>query len=89
MKILRIQVQTVADALSWVSQQEESNNYIHNLKTACGLEYVTGRNLGILISLFPTYNRELEYQAEKAERERQWAAERASEANSQAHWKHW
>ena len=76
-------VQTVADALSWVSQQEESNNYIHNLKTACGLEYVTGRNLGILISLFPTYNRELEYQAEKSERERQWAAERASEANSQ------
>ena len=76
-------VQTVADALDWISKQEESNNYIHNLKTACSLEYVTGRNLGILVSLFPTYNRELEYQAEKAERERQWAAERASEVNSQ------
>jgi predicted histidine transporter YuiF (NhaC family) len=52
------------------------------LKTTCSLEYVTGRNLGILASLFPTYNRELEYQAEKAERERKRAAEMASEANS-------
>lgn len=76
-------VQTVIDALDWISKQEESNNYIHNLKTACSLEYVTGRNLGILVSLFPTCNRELEYQAEKAEREKQRAAERASEANSQ------
>lgn len=76
-------VQNVADALNWVMSQEQDNNYMHNLKTACSLEYVTGRNLGILASLFPTYNRELEYQAEKAERERQRAAERASEANSQ------
>lgn len=75
-------VQLVTDALAWIASQEESNNYIHNLKTTCSLEYVTGRNLGILASLFPTYNRELEYQAEKAERERKWAAERASEANS-------
>jgi len=76
-------VQFVADALNWIASQEERNNYMHNLKTACSLEYVTGRNLGILASLFPTYNRELEYQAEKAEQERKTVAERASEANSQ------
>lgn len=76
-------VQTVDNALAWISQQEASNNYIHNLKTACSLDYVTRKNLGILVSLFPTYNKELEYQAEKAEREKQRAAEMASEANSQ------
>lgn len=76
-------VQLVADAVAWVMIQEKDNNYMHNLKTVCSLEYVTGRNLGILASLFPTYNRELEYQAEKAEQERKRAAEKASEVNSQ------
>jgi hypothetical protein len=65
-------VKLVADAIAWVMAQDKDNNYMHNLKTVCSLEYVTGRNFGILASLFPTYNRELEYQAE-----------RASEANSQ------
>lgn len=76
-------IQLVKDSLAWIAEQEEKNNYMHNLKITCSLEYVTGRNLGILASLFPTYNRELEYQAEKAEQERKRAAERASEANSQ------
>lgn len=75
-------VQLVHDALNWILQQEETNNYMHNLKTACSLEYVTYKNSGILASLFPTYNRELEYQAEKAERERRIAAERANEQKS-------
>lgn len=69
-------------ALSWLDVQEVDNNYMHNLKTACSLEYTSCRNLGILTSLYPTYNRELEYQAEKAEQERQRALQRASEQNS-------
>ena len=76
-------VQLVKDAVSWVLSQDKDNNYMHNLKTVCSLEYVTGGNLGILVSLFPTYNRELEYQAERAEQERKRAVERATEANSQ------
>jgi len=52
-------------ALEWLDTQEESNNYIHNLKTACANEYLSGRNLGILASLFPTYNRELEYENQR------------------------
>lgn len=76
-------VQLVKDAVSWVLSQDKDNNYMHNLKTVCSLEYVTGGNLGILVSLFPTYNRELEYQAERAEQERKRAVERAKEANSQ------
>lgn len=46
-------------ALAWLSQQTEDNNYMHNLKVACALEYTSFKNLGILASLFPTYNREL------------------------------
>lgn len=75
-------VELVQKSLEWISKQNESNNYIHNLKTACGLQYVTGRNLGILVSLFPTYNRELEFQADKAEKERKRLADQASEKNS-------
>lgn len=70
------------NALAWLEIQEVNNNYMHNLKTACSLEYTSFRNLGILASLYPTYNRELEYQAEKAERERQKALQQTSEQNS-------
>ena len=56
-------------ALAWIAEQPESNNYMHNLKTACSLEYMTGKNLGIAASLFPTYNRELEKEAEKRRQE--------------------
>lgn len=73
----------VKEALEWLAAQEETNNYIHNLKTACSLEYTNYGRLGVIASLFPTYNREIAYQAEKAEQERKKAAERASEANSQ------
>jgi hypothetical protein len=51
-------IQTVTDALAWISGQKESSNYIHNLKTACSLEYITAKNFGILASLFSTFNRE-------------------------------
>lgn len=52
-------VKLVSDALAWVSEQEENSNYIHNLKTACSLEYVKG-NFGLYASLFPAYDRDLE-----------------------------
>lgn len=69
-------------ALEWLNSQEGDGNYMHNLKTACSLEYTAYRNLGILASLYPTYNRELQYQAKKAEEERQRALQQASELNS-------
>lgn len=58
-------VEQVEAALAWIAEQDESSNYIHNLKTACSLEYVEGRNLGIITSLFPTYNKDLQYRAKK------------------------
>lgn len=74
--------ETVAKALEWLNAQPESNDYMHNLKTACSLRYTESRNLGIIASLFPTFNREVEYQAKKAEEERQRALKRESEQGS-------
>ena len=52
-------------AIKWLENQPDSNNYMHNLKVACSLEYVTGKHFGIIASLFPAYNRELEREAER------------------------
>lgn len=61
-------VKAVEDALAWIAEQEESNNYMHNLKVACSLKYVGAGNLGIVTSLFPTWNRELEHQKKQNQR---------------------
>ena len=53
----------------WVIGNERDDNYFHNLKVACGLEYGDYKVLGLLASAFPAYDRELEFQAEKRERE--------------------
>lgn len=47
-------------ALEWIAEQAETNNYMHNLKVVCANKYLDARNMGILASLFPTYNRNLE-----------------------------
>lgn len=55
-------IKAVENALEWLSAQDESNNYMHNLKVACSLNYVSEKNLGVITSLFPTWNKELEHQ---------------------------
>lgn len=55
----------VNDILVWMSKQPESNNYFHNLKTVCSLEYITFSNFGLLASVFPAYDRSLEYEEQK------------------------
>lgn len=52
-------------ALEWISEQPASNDYMHNLKVATSLKYSNSGRFGILVSLFPTFNRELEFQAKK------------------------
>lgn len=59
----------------WIRTCEKDDNYYHNLKVACALEQITGREIGLLVSAFPAYDRELEYQAEKLRRERKEADE--------------
>lgn len=58
-------IKAVEDALAWIAQQEASNNYMHNLKVVCGSKYVSAKNAGIAVSLFPTWNKELEHQKEQ------------------------
>lgn len=58
----------VKDALDWIAGQNEISNYIHNLKTVCGLNYVARKNFGLLASLFPAYNREMEKMAKWKDR---------------------
>lgn len=62
-------VKLAKDARAWALAQPEENNYMHNLITACKLDRISAKHFGILASLFPTYNRELEYQARKAAEE--------------------
>lgn len=41
-------VQLVKEAIDWIGCQSEDSNYIHNLKTVCGLDYVSYKNFGLL-----------------------------------------
>lgn len=50
----------VEDALAWIKEQRESSTYIHNLKTACTLDYTVYKNYGLLASLFAAYRRDME-----------------------------
>lgn len=70
---------TVSKALDWVLSQDETNNYMHNLKTVCLLPYVRQKNFGILASLFPSYSKELAYQAKKEAEAKERTEETASE----------
>ena len=53
-------IETINSAIEWINRQEETNNYIHNLKTISSLEYVDLKNLGILVSLFQAYYKGIE-----------------------------
>lgn len=64
------------EALTWLENQEAVNDYMHNLKVVTSLEYIGSDRFGLLISLFPTWNRELE---EEARRKAEAEAGKASE----------
>lgn len=55
----------VANALEWISEQEETNNYMHNLKTICLQKYTRLCNIGILVSVFPTWKKDIEIRERK------------------------
>ena len=57
-------------ALAWLAEQGADTDYMHNLKTVVALGAADRRRFGLLVSLFPTYDRDLEVQAQrKAEAE--------------------
>lgn len=66
----------VNNVLTWIDSQTEDNNYFHNLKTVCSLEYITYDNFGLLASVFPVYDRNLKREKQKLEEQE---ADRKSE----------
>lgn len=57
------------EVIDWIVNNPKNDNYFHNMKVACSLDYVSSDKLGLLVSAFPSHNRELEYEAERRERE--------------------
>lgn len=53
------------EALKWIDSQEENNNYMHNLKTICKQDYIKYANIGILVSIFPTWRKDIEIKDRK------------------------
>lgn len=70
-----------AAVLAFVAGMENKFGYVSNLKTLCSGAYCQGRDLGIVVSAVACYNREVEYQAKKAQREAQRKAEQATMKN--------
>ena len=58
-------VKMTEDALAWIADQEATNDYLHNLKVVTSLKETNSSRFGLLVSLFPTFNRELELQAKR------------------------
>lgn len=61
----------VEDAIQWVKDSEDTSSYMHNLKVLVSEEYITYKNFGYVVSIVPTYNRNIQKVAEIAEREQQ------------------
>ena len=59
-------VNQTREALKWVEEVDDSKStYLHNLKVTCSLNEVTWKHLGIICSLFPAWNKDLEKQEER------------------------
>ena len=67
-------VKFAEDALTWLRSKEDNSGYFFNLKMSCSSEYVSGRDLGLAVSLIQAYRRELDYvKKQQAERKAQEA----------------
>lgn len=58
-------IEMVNNAVEWIQEQENTNDYLHNLKTAALLKYTTYSRFGLLVSLFPAYDRQLEIETKR------------------------
>lgn len=54
---------TAEKIIAYVDSIEDTNNYIHNIKTLCASDMVAYRNVNLLVSAITCYNRELERKA--------------------------
>lgn len=58
------------ECIAWGKALEGESNYAQNIRTICSVEYTKEHNLGLLASVLPSMNKDLERQAERRERER-------------------
>lgn len=52
--------QMAKEAIDWVCTQDPTNDYLHNLKVICALDYVTQRTAGYAASIVSSYMRAAE-----------------------------
>lgn len=62
--------ETAQECIEWGKALQGDTNYAQNLRTICANKYTERHNLGLIASVLPSMNRELERQAERRERER-------------------
>lgn len=52
-------------ALAWIADQEDTTDYIHNLKVIASMEYINEGKTGFLASLIPTYSKAMQVEEQK------------------------
>lgn len=68
--------ESVKNALKWLETVEDNSEYIHNLKVACSLDFVGYKHFGLLVSLFPAYERAMKKDAQReADAVSNWVSE--------------
>lgn len=66
------------DILTWINEKKDNyNEYIHNLKMICSMEYIEYKHVGILASIVPCYMKEMDL-IKKREKERKESKENNS-----------
>ena len=59
----------VEKALAWIAEQNEDNNYIHNVKVLAQQQYITYKDLGFVASLISTYNKAMKIEQKRREQQ--------------------
>ena len=61
--------EVVEKALAWIAEQNEDNNYIHNVKVLAQQQYITCKDLGFVASLISTYNKAMKIEQKRREQQ--------------------
>ena len=70
-KVTEEDTATAEKIIAYVNSIEDTNNYIHNIKTLCASDMVAYRNVNLLVSAITCYNRDLERKAKAEARKKE------------------
>ena len=70
-KVTEDDTATAEKIKAYVGSLEDTNNYIHNIKTLCASDMVAYKNVNVLVSAITCYNRELERKAKEEARKKE------------------